>query len=66
MRKLHRIIIYPSDFAIWFGRKDVTGSRYYLDVKNYLGLKENQPLTIFHIRDLWEVTLEDISWSLGF
>lgn len=60
----HRIIVYPSDFQNWSDKKGAAAYRNYIKTRQLLDLNKDQPLTIFHLRDLWKIPLEDIINSL--
>jgi hypothetical protein len=65
MKLPYRIVVYPSDLAIWFGRGEEAAKRYHLEIKERLGLEEKIPLLVFHLRDLWKAKLRDLINALN-
>ena len=60
MKIPYRIVVYPSDLANWYGRGEEAAKRYYLQIRETLGLEDKIPLLVFHLRDLWKAKLTDL------
>lgn len=65
MKSHYRIVVYPSDLANWYGRGEEAAKRYYLKIRETLGLGEEIPLLVFHLRDLWKAKLKDLINALN-
>ena len=55
-----RVIVYPADIQRWYGNRKRGAYLKYRKIKLELGVPVNRPLTIFHLRDYFGISLEDI------
>ena len=58
--KYKRIDVYPADLQKLSGQSDSSAYREYNSIKEVLDLPKKAKLTIFHLRDVRKVPLEDI------
>ena len=59
--KTTRVFVYPSDLKFWLDRKsDKSVYRLYHTIQEAFQLQKERYLTIFHLRDYYRISLEDV------
>ncbi len=65
INKKERILVYPADLKIWASSKsDKSVYRLYHQIQEAFNLDHSRDLTIFHLRDYFKISLEDIRNNL--
>ncbi len=60
MKKPQRIILFPEDLSSFSGGGSKTLYRLYNTIREKFGLDKKIRLTIYHIRDYFKISLEDV------
>ncbi len=58
--KYSRVILFPEDLQYFSGGGFRTNYRLYNDIRNKFGLDKKVRITIYHVRDYFNISLEDV------
>lgn len=58
--KCSRVILFPEDLRSFSGGGTKTNYRLYNDIRSAFQLSKKVRITIYHVRDYFHITLEDV------
>ena len=55
-----RVLVYPADLKFWADKSDKSVYRLYHQIQEAFGLEKEKRITIFHLRDYYHISLDDV------